>query len=237
MESIYRYLASPSPCGYLPDREWRLEYELVSEIAPDEYLKRMHEGWRRFGFTLFRPQCASCQACQSLRVSPAAFRPSRSQRRARALNEGVVTFTIGKPAVTRDKMKLYDRYHAHQALAKGWPLHPAKDPESYRSSFVDNPFVVEEWCYWLGERLVGVGYVDALPQGMSAIYFFYEPAERQRGLGTWNVLCLLEEARRREVPYVYLGYYVAGCASLEYKANFKPNQVLAPDGGWRDFLP
>jgi arginyl-tRNA--protein-N-Asp/Glu arginylyltransferase len=235
MESIYRYIAPASPCGYLPDRAWSLEYELVAELAPAEYLERMQEGWRRFGFTLFRPQCTSCRACQSLRVPPALFRPSRSQRRARKLNQGDVRLTIGKPAATRGKLQLYDRYHAFQSISKGWPIHPAKDLEGYRASFADNPFVTEEWCYWLDNELIGVGYVDALPEGMSAIYFFYEPAERGRSLGTFNVLCLLEESRRRGVPYVYLGYYVAGCASLEYKANFRPNQVLGADGRWRDF--
>jgi arginyl-tRNA--protein-N-Asp/Glu arginylyltransferase len=235
MESIYRYIASPSPCGYLPDRAWSLEYELVAELAPAEYLQRMQEGWRRFGFTLFRPQCAACRACQSLRVTAALFRPSRSHRRARKLNEADMERTIGKPSVTRAKLQLYDRYHAYQSITKGWPIHPAKDAESYRASFVENPFVTEEWCYWLAGELVGVGYVDVLPQGMSAIYFFYEPGERGRSLGTWNVLCILEEARRRGVPHVYLGYYVAGCASLEYKANFRPNQILSTDGRWRDF--
>ena len=39
----------------------------------------------------------------------------------------------------------------------------------------------------------------------------------------------------RGLPHLYLGYYVAGCPSLHYKANFTPNQILGPDGHWRDF--
>lgn len=236
METLFHYVAAPSRCGYLPDRDWSLEYELVSEISPAEYLERMRAGWRRFGHTLFRPSCAGCQACQPLRVPTATFRPNRSQRRVRQRNEGVVRLTIGEPAATRSKLALYDRYHAFQAMNKGWPLHPAKDAASYRSSFVDNPFAVEEWCYWIEQRLIGVGYVDVVPEGMSAIYFFYDPAERARSPGTWNVLCILEEARRRRLPHVYLGYYVAGCGSLEYKATFKPNEVLGADGQWRPFM-
>ena len=70
---------------------------------------------------------------------------------------------------------------------KGWPDHGPKDPADYADSFVDNPFPTEEWCYYLGDRLVGVGYVDVLPDGLSAIYFFYDPDERDRSLGTFNV--------------------------------------------------
>jgi arginine-tRNA-protein transferase len=80
-----------------------------------------------------------------------------------------------------------------------------------------------------------VGYVDVVPEGLSAIYFFYDPDERERSLGTYNVIAILREAAARKIPYVYLGYYVEGCRSLEYKARFRPNEVIHPDGRWRLF--
>jgi arginine-tRNA-protein transferase len=101
---------------------------------------------------------------------------------------------------------------------------------------VHNPPFTEEWCFFLGDRLVGVGYVDRLAASLSAIYFFYDPDMRDRSLGTFNVMCLLRECARRSLPHLYLGYYVKGCRSLEYKGNFTPNQALDPDGQWRDFL-
>ncbi len=237
MESLLRYIATPSRCGYLPDRSWSLEYELVSELAAAEYMERMLAGWRRFGAMLFRPHCRGCSACRPLRVCVDRFRPSRSQRRARKANEGQVELRIGAPSVSRMKLSLYDRYHAFQAEAKGWPDHPARDAAGYANSFVENPFPTQEWCYYLDGKLVGVGYVDDLPGGMSAIYFFYDPAQRQRSLGTWNVLNLLEASAVRGLPYLYLGYYVAGCPSMEYKRQFVPNQVRGADGAWHDFSP
>src|SRR4051794_22421887 len=82
MESLFRFVASPSQCGYLPDRLWSLEYEMVGRVTPAEYMERLRAGWRRFGATLFRPRCGSCRECRSLRVVVSAFRPDRSQRRA-----------------------------------------------------------------------------------------------------------------------------------------------------------
>jgi arginine-tRNA-protein transferase len=236
MESLFRYIAPPSTCGYLPDRQWSLEYELVENITALEYSERLLSGWRRFGGMLFRPQCSACQACQSLRVDVARFRPNRSQRRALKTNAGQIELRVGAPSVSRAKLRLYDRFHAFQADSKGWPLHPAKDAASYRESFVNNPEFTQEWCYYLADELVGVGYVDLLPVGMSAIYFYYDPAERARSLGTWNVMCALEECARRAYPHLYLGYYVEGCRSLEYKGAFKPNQVLGSDGKWHEFM-
>jgi arginine-tRNA-protein transferase len=234
MESLFRYIATPSRCGYLPDRLWSLEYELMNAITPAEYAQRMLQGWRRFGAMLFRPQCESCTACRPIRVCVERFRPKRSQRRAWKANEGQIELRIGRPSVTRAKLSLYDRYHAFQADAKGWPQHPARDAAGYASSFVENPFPTQEWCFYLGPELVGVGYVDDLPVGLSGIYFFYEPKLRPRSLGTWNVLKLIEVSAARKRPYLYLGYYVSGCGSMEYKKQFVPNQILEVDGTWRE---
>lgn len=235
MDTVFRYLAPPSNCGYLPGQVWQLEYEQVRAMTAGEYLERMQQGWRRFGSMLFRPRCPACTACQSLRVLTEQFRPDRAQRRNRKLNEGAVQLHIGKPSVTRAKLNLYDRFHAFQTDFKGWPEHEPKDAAEYAHSFVENPFATWEWCYTIEQRLVGVGYVDDLPGGLSAIYFFYDPDERERGLGTWNVLNILEHARQRGIPHVYLGYYVADCRSMAYKARFGPNQVRGSDGMWRDF--
>lgn len=237
MESLFHYVAAPSQCGYLPDRDWSLEYELVSGLTPALYQERLLAGWRRFGAMLFRPRCRGCDACQSLRVPVERFRPDRSQKRAARANDGRVQIRIGLPTVTRAKLTLYDRFHLHQAEAKGWPEHPAKDARGYAQSFVDNPFPTQEWCYYLNEQLIGVGYVDDLPAGLSAIYFFYDPEFRHRSLGTWNVLNLIRAAADRGLPHLYLGYYVAGCRSMAYKGRFAPNQVFGTDGAWHDFQP
>ena len=236
MESVFRFTAPPSPCGYLPDQTWRLEYEQVASLNPTEYMERLEQGWRRFGEMLFRPRCQRCSACRSLRVVVDRFRPDRSQRRTRKANDDTVRLLIGTPEVTRAKLDLFDRYHAFQTDFKGWPQHEPKDAAEYARSFVENPFATQEWCYYVADRLVGVGYVDVLPAGLSAIYFFYDPEQRDRSLGTFNVLKIIESAAARRLPHVYLGYFVAGCRSMAYKVRFVPNQLLGTDGEWRDHL-
>ncbi len=225
----------PSRCGYLPDRDWRLIYQVAIDLTAAEYADRMLQGWRHFGRTLFRPRCVGCEACRPIRVDVARFRPDRSQRRARKANEPDLRLEIARPAAGPAQLDLYRRYHAHQAVAKHWPDRGDETPDEYHATFVDNPFPVQEWRYLLGETLVGVGYVDPLPVGPSAITFIHDPAHRDRSLGTWNVLALIDQARAQGLPHVYLGYYVADCPSMAYKARFTPNQVLGVDGQWRDF--
>jgi leucyl-tRNA---protein transferase len=234
METLFTFVSPPGPCEYLPNQTWQIQYETVGGITPGEYMERLRHGWRRFGHSMFRPACASCRMCQSLRVPVATFRPSRSQTRALTANLGTVRIDVGTPRVSQAKADLYAKFHRYQHDAKGWPA-PERSADALMS-FVDNPFPTEEWCYYVEERLIAVGYVDRLPEGLSAIYYFYDPAERHRSLGTFNVLSILAAARERQLPHVYLGYYVEGCGSLEYKGRFRPNEVLTPRGTWEAFL-
>ncbi len=235
MIPLLTFTTPPHPCGYLPGRRAALEYEVVAEATPADYLARMEQGWRRFGHQLFHPVCKKCSACRSLRVPVAAFKPDRSQRRAAAANADT-RLVVGEPRVTDEKLDLYDRFHQFQAGHKGWPDHGPKDALDYAETFVANPFPTEEWCYYRGDRLAGVGYLDHLPGAFSAIYFFYDPADRDLSPGTFNVLSVLRRAAEMRYQHVYLGYYVEGCASLEYKARFRPNEVLAGNGEWVPFL-
>lgn len=211
-----------------------MEYEIVLQANADEYSQRLIEGWRRFGRAWFRPVCRHCRECQSIRVPIASFEPDRSQRRARQSNTDV-TIQIAEPEVTLEKLALYDNFHLFQEDAAGWPHHDPKDPADYARSFVDNTFETEEWQYRIGDRLVGVGYVDVVPAGLSAIYFYYDPEFRDRSLGTFNVLSIIDSAAARGLPHVYLGYFVDGYRSLQYKARFQPNEVLRPNGEWAPF--
>lgn len=234
MISLYQITSPTSICSYLPTQRSTMEYVFVAQASAAEYQEKLLKGWRRFGRAFFHPVCKSCRACQSVRVPTATFQPNRSQRRALAANSEI-ELIVGEPEVTSEKLDLYDRFHEFQVDLKGWPSHGPKDPSDYADSFVDNPFPAEEWRYYLNGQLVGVGYVDVLPDAMSAIYFFYDPGLRDRSLGTYNVLKVIENAHKRRIPHVYLGYFVKDCQSLEYKDRFRPNEVLQIDGTWGPF--
>ena len=231
MISLATFTTPAHECAYLPDRQSTMLYELVLQCNIDELGERLETGWRRFGHAFFRPSCDSCRSCQSMRVPVATFQSNRSQRRAVRDNQDI-ELRIVRARVTQEKLDLYDRFHDHQAGAKGWPSNSPKDAKSYRESFVEGPVPTEEWQYYLGERLIGVGYVDVTRLGLSAIYFFHDPEFKNRSLGTLNVMSIIAEAAHRRLPYVYLGYFVDGCGSLQYKENFRPSEVIDETGKW-----
>ena len=230
MIPLYQLVSPPSQCGYLPNRRWSLEYLFVAQATAEDYQAHLLKGWRRFGRAFFHPVCKTCHQCQSIRVPVATFKPDRSQRRAMKSNADV-EIVIGEPSVTDEKLRLYDRFHQFQSDEK---VGRDTTPRIHRTmpSLCRRPFPLEEWSYYMSGRLVGVGYVDVLPVGLSAIYFFYDPDERDRSLGTFNVLRVIQSAAARRLPHVYLGYFVGGCRSLEYKDRFRPNEALGLDGSW-----
>jgi arginine-tRNA-protein transferase len=232
METIDRWTEPPGTCHYHPGHISQREYVWVSALDRDEYMGYLLAGWRRFGHMLFRQTCSGENACRSLRVDVGRFRPDRSQRRIRGANEQTVRLSIGTPAAGPEKVSLSDRFHGERSLARGWSRYDRGDAAEYTSRFVVNPFPTQEWCYFLGDSLVGVGYVDELAGGLSAIYFIRDPECGDRSLGTWNVLSLIDRAAALDLPHVYLGYHAAGCPSLRYKARFRPNETLGHDGKW-----
>lgn len=231
MSTIRTYITPPSPCAYLSDQITQMRFATFEDLSAPTYMHLMAHGWRRFGSTVFRPECPFCSRCLSLRVPVGTFRPSESQRRAWRRNRDELEIRVGTPSLAPDVVDLFDRFHRYKQEAIDWPPRGADDLEH----MIRNPFPTEEWSYRRGDRLLAVGYVDALPEGLSAIYFFYDPDERQRSLGTFNVLSIIEATRQRGLPHAYLGYYVEGCRSLEYKARFRPNEVLRR-GDWSPFL-
>jgi arginine-tRNA-protein transferase len=64
------------------------------------------------------------------------------------------------------------------------------------------------------------------------VYSFYHPGEISRSLGTQMILDHIAEARRRNLPYVYLGYWIQGSSKMDYKSRFRPIEALRPEG-WR----
>jgi leucyl-tRNA---protein transferase len=80
--------------------------------------------------------------------------------------------------------------------------------------------------YFEGEKLIAVDLIDILEEGISALYCYYDPDYNHQSLGRYTLLQQIEFARRLKLKWIYLGYYVEGCQSLEYKMNYQPTLKL-----------
>jgi arginine-tRNA-protein transferase len=226
---LQQFVHPLEPCAYLPDRDGALETRLMLEVSPTELEALLVRGWRRFGPSYFRPACRACGECVSIRIPTERFAPSKSQRRARR-DCSHLEVVVGAPQVDETRLALYHRWHAAREQARGWE--PAVlDVRGYAIEFAFPHPAAREVAYYellpgAPRRLVGVGLCDQTPGAWSAAYFFYDPDYARRSLGVANVLVQVELARSLGIPFVYLGYRVAGCASMRYKAGFRPHELL-----------
>jgi arginine-tRNA-protein transferase len=215
------------PCAYLPQRTAQTRAFWADHLQPAVYEAFMDAGFRRSGKVIYQPTCRGCRACLPIRIPVGRFVPNKSQRRSLRRNADL-TLAIAAPHATAEKYELYARY-THQ-----W--HAAEEVPSwdqFLTFLYDSPVQTLEMCYRDGQgRLLGVGICDVGPRALSSVYFYFEPRQSSRSLGTYSALQEIDIARARRLPYYYLGYWVRGCRAMEYKANYHPHQVLQPDGRW-----
>ena len=227
LDSLDLEPSAPSPCPYLPGRDSRLVVLRPERLTPALYRLFMDLNFRRLGSVVYRTACGGCRECRQLRLDVARFRPSRAQRRCLARNGDVVA-TAGRPEASEEKHAVYRRYleARHDGQMSGsWA--------EFRDHLHDAPPFTREVVFRVSGRLLGAGIYDTGPESVSAVYFYFDPDLSARSLGTLNVLWLAAECRRLGVPWLYLGYHVAGSPSMEYKARFRPHQILGDDGEWR----
>jgi leucyl-tRNA---protein transferase len=219
--------SSPSPCPYLPGRGSRLVAMRPERLTPGLYRLFLDLNFRRLGPIVYRPACDGCRECRQLRVDVSRFHPSRVQRRCEKRNADVVA-EAGRPEATAEKHEVYRRYleARHDGPMSGsW--------EEFRDFLGEAPSFAREVVFRVGKRLLGAGVYDAGEEALSAVYFYFDPELGGRSPGTLNVLWLVSECRRLGVPWLYLGYHVAGSPSMAYKSGFRPCEILGDDGQWR----
>ena len=233
------YLTAPSPCPYLEGQEERKVFtHLVGDRAGELNDLLTHGGFRRSQSIAYRPACEGCRACVSVRVVAADFAPSRNMRQIAERNSDIVG-EMRIPAPTSEQYSVFRAYldarHRDGGMADMTVLDYAMMIED---SHVDTRLVEyrrrgpDTGINRRGVgQMVAVALTDVLSDGLSMVYSFFEPDEADRSLGTFMILDHIERANRMGLPYVYLGYWVAGSRKMDYKGRFLPQERLMP-AGW-----
>lgn len=234
------FVTSPSPCPYLPGR---MERKVFTELRGD-HADELNDALGRIGFrrsqtVAYRPSCADCTACVSVRVVAGEFRPSGTQRRTLRHNSDLVA-TVCRPWSTAEQFELLRRYLGERHPGGGMSV---MDESDFADMVEHTP--VDSWVVEYREpstngtlgQLVGACLTDRQGDGLSMIYSFYEPELTGRsGLGNYIILDHIRRAQEMGLPHVYLGYWVDGSARMQYKVRYRPLEVLDRQG-WRRLDP
>jgi arginine-tRNA-protein transferase len=228
------FLTAPSPCPYLPGREERKVFaHLPLSDGPGVNDALTQVGFRRSQNIAYRPACESCDACISARIPAADYALSRSERRVIERNADLSRHLVEAEA-TMEQFDLLRRYllarHAQGGMADmTWPDYVAMvEDTAVRTHLIEYRLPSPDGG---PGDLVACVLVDILGDGLSLVYSFYEPAMARRSLGSFVILDHVVQARVAELANVYLGYWVPGSPKMDYKARYRPIEVLRP-GGW-----
>ncbi len=231
LDQLAFYASRPHACEYLPNRESAsLFADPDAAMNMAIYSQLANFGFRRSGAHVYRPRCPTCQACVPMRVPSQSFRPSRSQRRTLKANADVQA--IIKNAVFDEEHFALYRHYITSRHAGGGMDDP--DPERYMT-FLGSPWAKTLFVeFRLHGKLMAVSVLDVLTQGLSAVYTFFDPKFAARSPGRHGVLWAIDEAQRRRLDYLYLGYWIADCVKMQYKQEYRPLELYW-DGHWQPF--
>ncbi len=192
----------------------------LSERAMELFLTA---GYRRNGNCLYSMRCVDCSGCVPIRLHPSEFCSNRNQQRTYRKNKDVeITILPMQPDL--ENLELCERF-----LQARYPRENNTARGYYRDFFLNNIVNSAQLQYRVGSRLIGTAIIDIGYNWLNGVYFFFDPDESHRSLGTLNILHLVDLCLQWEIEYLYLGYYIESVSAMSYKSSFRPNYVFPVD--------
>jgi arginine-tRNA-protein transferase len=228
------YATAPYACSYLPNHEARSQVATPPQLITTKiYSELIKAGFRRSGHFTYRPYCDQCQSCIATRIQASYFIPNRSQKRA-FLKHANLQSKIMALQFIPEHFALYRQYQQsrHATQIDGSTVDSNEDEEDqYRQFLIQShidSFLVE---FRENGVLRMVSVIDAVSDGLSSVYTFYDASQTKASYGTYGILWQVEKAKELQLPFVYLGYYIQESQKMSYKASYKPIEGLV-NGVW-----
>lgn len=206
--------STPKPCPYLSGITSTQVYFCADKLDEFEIDLLFATGWRKFGLLFFRPVCTSCRKCIPVRIPVGDVVFSKSQRRVMRKNRNTVV-RFGRLKCSDELFSIY-KEHSNVRFNKDVTFEEFKDNLCNSAC----PSLLSQ--YYVDDILVGAGFLDRSSEALSSVYFIFKQSAESLSLGNYSILRELQYVREIGLRYYYLGYFIKGCTTMEYKNHFFP---------------
>lgn len=233
MISIPLSLTKPSSCNYLEKQYSQSAFVHPSfSLSTASYSQLIAQGFRRSGNEVYMPYCASCAECISSRLAVDEFIPNKNQKRCLKKNNHT-SINIKPAKFEQTHYDMYMRYQKHRHFEGEMAYSSPKE-------YID--FLSSRWChtvfieFLIDNHLAAVAIVDVLENALSAVYTFFEAEYSHYSLGTYAILWQIEYAKKLNLEFVYMGFWINNCRKMSYKIKFQPMQGYL-EKEWKTIIP
>lgn len=203
-------------CPYIDGNTFTEEYFFSYNMSPSEFNIFVQQGWRKFGYFFFRPACKSCLKCTPIRIVCKKLELTKSQRKLINKNQDL---TIKFVETTYDE-EVYQVYKKHSKIR----FEKEANQSDFIANFIENATKSITSKYYLNDKLIAAGFLDVASNGLSSVYFVFDPDYSERGLGNYSVLKEIEYAVTLNIDYYYLGFYIPENNHMNYKNKYSPHE-------------
>lgn len=228
LQDLQFYSTASYPCSYLANKQARsLVATPAHLITPSLYTGLVHKGFRRSGTFTYRPYCDQCQACIPIRCHAPQHEPNRTQRKVWKQHQHLQT-NILPLQWNPEHYELYHRYQKARHAGAGMD----EDNQTQYAQFLLHSHIDSRLLEFRDSAgvLKIVSIIDILEDGLSAVYTFFD-TDPKASYGVYAILWQLDYCRQHELPWLYLGYWIAESRKMAYKIGYRPYQLLR-NGHW-----
>ncbi len=218
------YLDS-SPCSYIEGISTNMTYFFAEDLNSIELDYILENGIRKFGKFFFINSCPNCMKCTPIRIVVDDFIITKEWRRVIKKNSDI-KMEIRELSFREEIFEIY-RDHSTRFEKSSENI----DVENFKESFFDSSCPSLQMEYYLNGELIAVDFLDISSRGLSSVYFIFKTKYSSRSLGNYSIIREIEYAKSLGLKYYYLGYYIEGNQSMEYKNRFKPNEKMDWNSG------
>ena len=218
------------PCSYLSGKnEKRLYINLEDSEDKDILISELtQKGFRRNFDHMYFPICEHCKLCIPTRISIKDFQFSKSNKRNMKINSDLIL----KERITNKNTERFELFKSYCETRHNDSHMSKMNKIEFESFFYSSKNQIQIYdLVDCNQIIFGSILVDLLQDGYSAVYSFFNPDLRHRGLGKNLVIQLVKKLKQKNLSYLYLGYWVKDSRKMDYKIMFNSLEIYI-NGKW-----